>query len=255
MKQPDLGKKIAELRKAKGLTQEELVEKCNLSVRTLQRIESGEVTPRSYTIKIIFAALDYAIYDSLQSAPGKSNKPVFIKWFEHLYENLITWFNLKTNRMKKISILSVILIVLVISLFAAIIERNSKNAEKAINAIVYKQNKWNEWLNKGEVDSVLNCIYRDDACVLPNTSGKIEIRELINSALEGGYKLKEFQNISISVCDSIAVQKSFSVYEYSGSTFKQKSLTEWRLTHGQWFVVNDIMQKLLVTKLPGFADL
>jgi transcriptional regulator with XRE-family HTH domain len=47
MKQPDLGKRIAELRKAKGLTQEELVQKCHLSVRTLQRIESGEVTPRS----------------------------------------------------------------------------------------------------------------------------------------------------------------------------------------------------------------
>jgi transcriptional regulator with XRE-family HTH domain len=59
MKQPDLGRKISELRKAKGLTQEELVEKCNISVRTLQRIETGDVTPRSYTIKTILAALDY----------------------------------------------------------------------------------------------------------------------------------------------------------------------------------------------------
>lgn len=61
MKQPDLGRKISELRKAKGLTQEELVEKCNVSVRTLQRIETGEVTPRSYTIKTILAALDYEL--------------------------------------------------------------------------------------------------------------------------------------------------------------------------------------------------
>lgn len=59
MKQPQLGKKISELRKAKGLTQEELVEKCNLNVRTIQRIESGEVTPRSYTVKALFEALDY----------------------------------------------------------------------------------------------------------------------------------------------------------------------------------------------------
>lgn len=59
MKQPELGKKISELRKDKGLTQEELVDKCNISVRTLQRIESGEVTPRSYTIKTILAALEY----------------------------------------------------------------------------------------------------------------------------------------------------------------------------------------------------
>jgi len=59
MKQPELGKRISELRKAKGLTQEELVEKCNISVRTIQRIENGEVMPRSYTIKTILAALDY----------------------------------------------------------------------------------------------------------------------------------------------------------------------------------------------------
>jgi transcriptional regulator with XRE-family HTH domain len=59
MKQPELGRKISELRKGKGLTQEELVEKCNISVRTLQRIEIGEVTPRSYTVRTILAALDY----------------------------------------------------------------------------------------------------------------------------------------------------------------------------------------------------
>jgi transcriptional regulator with XRE-family HTH domain len=59
MKQPELGRKISELRMAKGLTQEELVEKCNISVRTIQRIEAGEVTPRSYTVKTILAALDY----------------------------------------------------------------------------------------------------------------------------------------------------------------------------------------------------
>ena len=57
MKQPELGKKISEMRKAKGLTQEELVEMCNLNVRTIQRIEAGEVTPRSYTIKALFDAL------------------------------------------------------------------------------------------------------------------------------------------------------------------------------------------------------
>lgn len=59
MKQPELGYKISELRKSKGFTQEELVEKCNISVRTIQRIEAGEVTPRTYTIKTILSALDY----------------------------------------------------------------------------------------------------------------------------------------------------------------------------------------------------
>jgi len=58
MKQPELGYKIQNWRKAKGLTQEELVEKCNLNVRTLQRIEAGEVLPRSYTIKSILEVLN-----------------------------------------------------------------------------------------------------------------------------------------------------------------------------------------------------
>ena len=40
MKQPELGRKIAELRKARGLTQSELAKQCNLSLRTIQRIRS-----------------------------------------------------------------------------------------------------------------------------------------------------------------------------------------------------------------------
>ncbi len=57
MKQPELGKRISELRKEKGLTQEELVEQCNINVRTIQRIEAGEVNPRSYTVKTILNVL------------------------------------------------------------------------------------------------------------------------------------------------------------------------------------------------------
>lgn len=57
MKQPELGQRILELRKSKGFTQEELVEKCNINVRTIQRIEAGEVSPRNFTIRTILEAL------------------------------------------------------------------------------------------------------------------------------------------------------------------------------------------------------
>lgn len=83
MKQPELGKKISELRKEKGLTQEELVEKCNISVRTLQRIESGEVTPRSFTIKTILAALDYDL--SKISDNDEKNKQNFSEWLKDAF--------------------------------------------------------------------------------------------------------------------------------------------------------------------------
>lgn len=49
MNQPDLGLKIAELRQQQGLTQEKLAEYCEVSARTIQRIESGEVEPRAFT--------------------------------------------------------------------------------------------------------------------------------------------------------------------------------------------------------------
>lgn len=76
MKQPLLGKKIIELRKKKGLTQEELVEKCNINVRTIQRIEAGETTPRIFTIKIILNALglDYEKVFKKEYKGGKFDK-------------------------------------------------------------------------------------------------------------------------------------------------------------------------------------
>ncbi len=66
MKQPQLGQKILELRKQKGFTQEELVAQCNINVRTIQRIEAGEVNPRSYTVKIILEALGVDYFEEEQ---------------------------------------------------------------------------------------------------------------------------------------------------------------------------------------------
>ncbi len=87
MKQPELGHKIQNWRKAKGLTQEELVEKCNLNVRTLQRIEAGEVLPRSYTVKTILEVLnvDFSELNLKESEQNRfsgllDNKRSYLKW-------------------------------------------------------------------------------------------------------------------------------------------------------------------------------
>src|ERR1044071_6791743 len=52
-----LHQKITEARKNKGLTQEELADKASVTVRTIQRIESGETVPRTFTLKAIAEAL------------------------------------------------------------------------------------------------------------------------------------------------------------------------------------------------------
>jgi transcriptional regulator with XRE-family HTH domain len=58
MKQPELGAYITTLRNNKGLTQKELAEQCNVDIRTIQRIENGDVVPRMYTINLLAKALD-----------------------------------------------------------------------------------------------------------------------------------------------------------------------------------------------------
>jgi len=100
MKQPELGKKIAELRQNKGLTQSELADNCKISLRTVQRIESAEVTPRGYTINIIFTYLGYDnefFNNSQYFVSEKTN------WFKQIFtNNVIEFFNLKTEQMKRL---------------------------------------------------------------------------------------------------------------------------------------------------------
>ncbi len=59
MKQPDLGQKVSELRNEKGFTQEQLAEFCEVTPRTIQRIESGEVEPRAFTRNSLSNVLEF----------------------------------------------------------------------------------------------------------------------------------------------------------------------------------------------------
>lgn len=59
MKQPDLGLKVSELRKEKGFTQERLAEICEVTPRTIQRIEGGEVEPRAFTRNSLSNVLEF----------------------------------------------------------------------------------------------------------------------------------------------------------------------------------------------------
>ena len=135
MNQPELGRKIADLRKSKGLTQEELVEKCNLNVRTLQRIESGEVTPRTYTLKMIFAALDYNSVDLLEINKSSFSVPL---WLEQFYRYVLDLFNLKTHKMKKITILSIMFSAIVFGLFTLITDGQAQEKKKPDSQVINK---------------------------------------------------------------------------------------------------------------------
>jgi len=126
MKQPELGKKILELRQNKGLTQSELAKNCNLSLRTVQRIESAEVSPRSYTIKLIFFNLGYDYeYSNYNQTLVFQSKNWLIKVFIYIKD----FFNLKTNTMKKLSVLSLVAILMTAGLFLTHSELKAQKIE------------------------------------------------------------------------------------------------------------------------------
>ncbi len=52
MKDTSLSKKVKELRKRKGFSQEELAEQSGLSLRTIQRIENGESDPTGDSFRV-----------------------------------------------------------------------------------------------------------------------------------------------------------------------------------------------------------
>jgi len=70
----ETGKLIRELRIKKGMTQEELADKTEVSSRTIQRIENGEVDPRAYTLQMIAKALevDYNLF--VGNEPDEENE-------------------------------------------------------------------------------------------------------------------------------------------------------------------------------------
>jgi len=80
-----VGEKIAEIRKRKGLTQEEVAEQANVNLRTIQRIENGETDPRGYTLSSICKVLNVNIEDILDY--GKTEDKSF---FLYLHLSVLT---------------------------------------------------------------------------------------------------------------------------------------------------------------------
>jgi transcriptional regulator with XRE-family HTH domain len=243
MKQPDLGKKISELRLAKGLTQGELAEKCNLSLRTIQRIESAEVTPRSYTVKLIFASLEYEIYNSFGKLSYRLDRAAYrLKiWLEQFYKYVLDLFNLKTNTMKKTTTLVAVFLLISIGLFFITAESKAQSPEQVKEIIERLNSNFMVNFNKGEIDLMVKN-YRKDACLLPfNCCGETCIKQHFRNEYAKGYKYVEITILSISLCDTVAVEKGkWKIAWSSGPEMEGMYLSEWRLSDNQWKVINDI---------------
>ena len=63
MKQETLKGNLLYQRKLKGYSQEELSDKSTVAVRTIQRIEKGDVQPHLQTVKLLAAGLEIEVED------------------------------------------------------------------------------------------------------------------------------------------------------------------------------------------------
>ena len=134
MEKLDFGTKLIEVRKAKGLTQDEVAEKCKITVRTIQRIESGLVTPRAFTIKIISENLGFDFFETSNTG----YKVLTENQSSSLEYHKILWYlkdliNLKNNKMKKLSILTSVVTITVCALFILILNVQGQTENKLEN--------------------------------------------------------------------------------------------------------------------------
>ncbi|MBP1838870.1 helix-turn-helix domain-containing protein [Formosa algae] len=75
----EIGKKIRDVRKKKGLSQEELAESAKINLRTIQRIENNESEPRGKTLNLICKVLDLNAEDILDY--GKKTDKSYLTYF------------------------------------------------------------------------------------------------------------------------------------------------------------------------------
>jgi transcriptional regulator with XRE-family HTH domain len=257
MKQPELGRKIAALRKEKGLTQEELVETCNLSVRTLQRIESGEVTPRSYTIKVIFSALDYSFTELIIPEKDKSGirRTNFSIRLEQFYLYVVDLFNLKTNTMRKVSILSVTFILIVSGLVFFNTEGNGQSFDKVKKTIEDRNAAFITDFNSGNLSALMD-FYTGNACLLPgNCCERSCILQHWTMEYAKGYKITDITILSLNVSDEMAVEKGkWKIAWSSGAEMSGMYLIEWHYIDKQWKKLNDMSGVDIVYSAPSNAS-
>ncbi|MEM9546320.1 MAG: serine hydrolase [Bacteroidota bacterium] len=81
-----VGNNLIYQRKLKGLTQQELAEKTQVTVRTIQRIEKGDVNPHLQTIKLLAGALDIEVDDLLMLENPKEEN-IQKKWLLLLHSS------------------------------------------------------------------------------------------------------------------------------------------------------------------------
>ncbi|WP_299222974.1 serine hydrolase [uncultured Aquimarina sp.] len=91
MEHQSISKNLLYQRKLKGYTQEELSDRTKVGIRTIQRIEKGEVNPHLQTVKLLATALDIEV-DDLLPLENPKEETIQQKWLLLLHATPILGF-------------------------------------------------------------------------------------------------------------------------------------------------------------------
>lgn len=99
-----VGEKIANIRKAKGLTRSELARKCGMLPETLRKYEAGERNPKNENLTRIANALEVSVYALLviSSNQFKNEYGGFLEYMDSLGYELISAPVINGDRFVKI---------------------------------------------------------------------------------------------------------------------------------------------------------
>ena len=232
MIQPELGIKIVELRQAKGLTQTELASSCNLSLRTIQRIEASEVTPRAYTIKQIFEALGESDYfDSKEK--DHSKPPFYQNWFSNDYSPILT-----SNKMRIIVAFTILFSSIGVAFYGIsqyLQTKNSYSEKTGTNEIDFNIISL---FNSGDIDAIGD-VYMGNATMMPLNHevlhGRDEIKAYYQVVYESDFRLVSEKINSIQISDSLAIETG-KWTGYNGQPFEGFYMAQWKKIQGKWYI-------------------
>ena len=140
--------------------------------------------------------------------------------------------------MRKITILTMLAFAVIFGVTSVTNVTLAQSDHKVAQEIKENNERFFEWFNKGEIDSLTD-LYHPDACIISKGCGKNFIRNYYK-AQSAKYKFAELKTTDVSVSDSLAVEKGrWSVVFNNGETFSGEYMSEWKLSNNKWLIVSE----------------
>lgn len=216
MEKLDFGKKLIETREAKGLTQAEVAEMCKIATRTIQRIETGVVKPRAFTIKLISETLGFDFFETSNAGNDVKNENQDSNSENHNFLwYLKDLFNLKTKVMSKLFVLTVILSLGSFGI-KSLTKTGVQNVQQTTNSVDNINKSTSNRILQDEPNELLqnlNSTYKAiDFIVISQNENDTKVQEEIRTYVEG-IKNRFMPDLPL-IYDTEAIKMDLSKYSF-----------------------------------------